>query len=92
MTPIAAPGATRLATVDDALAAAAVLRELDAGHGDAAEALADVAGLGGLDAAALGTLAAAFGVLTALLASGACGDDSRRAPFRRPGPGVHHGP
>ncbi len=62
MTPIAAPGATRLATIDDALAAAAVLRELDAGHEDAAEALATLAGLDGLDVAGLETLAAAFGV------------------------------
>ena len=62
MTPIAAPGATRLATIDDALAAAAIVRELDAGHEEAAEALATSAGLNGLDAAGLETLAAAFGV------------------------------
>jgi hypothetical protein len=61
MTPIAAPGATRLATVDDALAAAAVLRELDAGHEEAAAALATLAGLDGLDVAGLEMLAAAFG-------------------------------
>jgi len=62
MTPIAAPGATRLATIDDALAAAAVLRELDAGHEESADALGASAGLDGLDVAGLETLAAAFGV------------------------------
>jgi hypothetical protein len=61
MTPIAAPGATRLATIDDVLAATAVLRELDAGHEESADALAASAGLDGLDVARLEMLAAAFG-------------------------------
>jgi hypothetical protein len=44
-----------------ALAAAEILREISAGHEDAAEALATVSGLGDMDAAALDALCARFG-------------------------------
>lgn len=49
-------------TEDDAVAAAEALREIAAGHADAAEAVLSAAGLEGLDDAELEALCARFGV------------------------------
>jgi hypothetical protein len=59
---ITAPAETRRLTIDDAVAAAQVLRELDAGHEDAAFATAVEYSLDGLDAEMLEHLCDTFGV------------------------------
>lgn len=59
---ITAPAATRRLTIDDAIAAAVVLRELDAGHEDAAYAVAATNGLDGMVAEMLEHLCTTFGV------------------------------
>ncbi len=53
---------SRKFTFDDALAAAEALREISAGHEDAAQAVLNAAGLDGLDNAELEALCEQFGV------------------------------
>lgn len=52
----------QLFTVDDAISASAVLSEVSAGHEEAAERLACMAGLEGLSGDELEALSEAFGV------------------------------
>lgn len=59
---ITAPAMERQLTVDDAVAAAEVLRELDAGHEHAAYAVAVAYGLDGMVAEMLEHLCATFDV------------------------------
>jgi hypothetical protein len=81
-------------TLDDALAAAEALREISAGHEDAAQAVLNAAGLNGLDKADLEALCEQCGVEA--LARRTCKDPlpvlsqgwasrARDGPMSRPG-------
>lgn len=62
MSPTATLSMERLLTVDDAIVAAEVLRELDAGHEGSAFALAAMGHVDDLTTTELETLCAVFGV------------------------------